>query len=73
LYIPRGFAHGIAVISDEAEFFYKCDNYYSPENERGIMYNDASLNIDWKIDVKKRIISDKDQQNSSFSDFRSLF
>lgn len=72
LYIPRGFSHGIAVLSDEAEFFYKCDNYYSPENERGIIYNDTSLNIDWKIDAEKRIISEKDLKNMSFSDFQSL-
>ena len=73
LYIPRGFAHGIAVISEEAEFFYKCDNYYSPENERGIMYNDASLNIDWRIDAGERIISDKDLKNLMFTDFQSPF
>lgn len=73
LFIPRGFAHGIAVLSKEAEFFYKCDNYYSPENERGIMYNDASLNIDWKIPAEKRIISDKDQKNLAFSGFDLLF
>jgi len=73
LFIPRGFAHGIAVLSEEAEFFYKCDNYYSPENERGIMYNDTSLNIDWKIDDGKRIISEKDQKNLFFNDFKSSF
>lgn len=73
LYIPRGFAHGLAVLSEEAEFFYKCDNYYSPENERGIIYNDASLNIDWKIDPEKRIISEKDQKNMFFRDLKSPF
>jgi dTDP-4-dehydrorhamnose 3,5-epimerase len=73
LFIPRGFAHGIAVISKEAEFYYKCDNYYSPENERGIIYNDASLNIDWKIDAEKRIISEKDQKNLRFGSFESPF
>jgi len=73
LFIPRGFAHGIAVLSEEAEFFYKCDNYYSPENERGIMFNDASLNIDWKIDPEKRIISDKDQKNLAFSGLDFVF
>ncbi|MGJ3234134.1 dTDP-4-dehydrorhamnose 3,5-epimerase [Marivirga sp.] len=73
LFIPRGFAHGIAVLSKDAEFFYKCDNYYSPENERGIMYNDASLNIDWKIPAEKRIISGKDQKNLAFSGFDLLF
>jgi dTDP-4-dehydrorhamnose 3,5-epimerase len=73
LFIPRGFAHGIAVLSEEAEFFYKCDNYYSPENERGIMYNDASLNLNWKITEEKRIISDKDEKNLVFKDFKSPF
>ena len=73
LFIPRGFAHGIAVISEEAEFFYKCDNYYSPENERGIMYNDIFLNIDWRIDAGDRIISDKDLKNLMFTDFQSPF
>lgn len=73
LFIPRGFAHGIAVISESAEFFYKCDNYYSPENERGIMYDDASLNIDWDIDMVNRIISEKDKKNLAFRSFNSPF
>jgi dTDP-4-dehydrorhamnose 3,5-epimerase len=73
LFIPRGFAHGIAVISKEAEFYYKCDNYYSPENERGIIYNDASLNIDCKIYDEKRIISEKDQKNLRIGSFESPF
>ncbi len=73
LFIPRGFAHGIVVLSESAEFFYKCDNYYSPENERGIMYNDASLNIDWKLEESKRIISDKDSKHPSFEEFASPF
>jgi dTDP-4-dehydrorhamnose 3,5-epimerase len=73
LYIPRGFAHGIVVLSESAEFFYKCDNYYSPENERGIAINDASLNIDWKIAVDKRLISEKDKIHGSFADFNSPF
>ncbi|WMN07760.1 dTDP-4-dehydrorhamnose 3,5-epimerase [Marivirga arenosa] len=73
LFIPRGFAHGIAVLSEEAEFFYKCDNYYSPENERGIMFNDTSLNIDWKVEADKMIISDKDLKNQLYESFDSPF
>ena len=49
-FIPHGFAHGFAVLSDYAVFTYKCDEYYHPETEEGIMWNDADLNIDWKID-----------------------
>lgn len=73
LFIPRGFAHGIVVLSEQAEFFYKCDNYYSPENERGIIYNDTSLNIDWRIATSERIISEKDTKHPSFKDFNSPF
>ncbi|MGA2142538.1 MAG: dTDP-4-dehydrorhamnose 3,5-epimerase [Brevinematales bacterium] len=60
LYIPRGFAHGFAVISETAEFFYKCDNYYSRESEAGIRFDDPDLDIDWKIDRAGLIISEKD-------------
>jgi dTDP-4-dehydrorhamnose 3,5-epimerase len=61
LLIPQGFAHGFSVLCDHAEILYKCDNYYKPELERGINYNDPSLNIDWKIDIDKAIISSKDK------------
>lgn len=61
LYVPRGFAHGYVVLTEYAEFFYKCDNYYSKESEAGIFFNDPSLNIDWKIDVSKAILSEKDR------------
>jgi dTDP-4-dehydrorhamnose 3,5-epimerase len=60
LFVPRGFAHGYVVLSDTAHFFYKCDNFYSKENEGGIAFNDASLQIDWQIDLSKAILSDKD-------------
>ena len=60
LFIPRGFAHGFVVLSDTAEFFYKCDNYYSPAAERGIIYNDGDLNINWFLPQEKFIISKKD-------------
>jgi len=61
LYIPRGFAHGYAALSDEVIFQYKCDNYYCPESEGGIAYNDESLAIDWMIDEKDMVISEKDK------------
>ncbi len=59
-FIPRGFAHGYSVISDTAIFSYKCDNDYNPKSEGGINLNDKTLNIDWKIPIDKRIISEKD-------------
>jgi dTDP-4-dehydrorhamnose 3,5-epimerase len=61
LYIPRGFAHGYVVLSDTAEFFYKCDNFYSKEHEGGIHYNDPNLKIDWEIDLDQAILSEKDK------------
>ncbi len=60
LFIPRGFAHGYSVLSDTAEFFYKCDNYYNVQAEGGIMYKDPDLNIDWKIQPELIQISQKD-------------
>ena len=60
LFIPRGFAHGFAVLSDEVIFQYKCDNYYAPQSERGIAWNDPALNIDWRIPADKIILSEKD-------------
>ncbi len=66
LYIPRGFAHGYSVLSDTAIFFYKCDGFYNKENERGILYNDPFLNINWMVDDRSAIVSDKDKLNSTF-------
>lgn len=60
LLIPKGFAHGFAVLSEEAIFYYKCDELYNTDAERGILYNDKSLDIDWMIPEEKQIISDKD-------------
>ncbi len=73
LYIPRGFAHGYAVLSDTALFFYKCDSLYNKAQERGILFNDPDLNIDWAIDTKAAIISDKDKQNVRFRDAEMNF
>lgn len=60
-FIPRGFAHGFVVLSKEATFQYKCDNYYSPESEGSIRWNDPSLNIDWIVSNDKISISEKDK------------
>jgi dTDP-4-dehydrorhamnose 3,5-epimerase len=61
-FIPRGFAHGFVVLSEEAVFQYKCDNYYNKQAESGIHYADSSLNIDWKIPTDDLIVSDKDKE-----------
>lgn len=66
LFVPRGFAHGFIVLSKTAEFFYKCDNYYNPESETGILHNDPDLSIDWKVPSKEIQISPKDFDNQSF-------
>ena len=68
--MPRGFAHGYVVLSETAEFFYKCDNFYSKEHEGAIIYNDPTLNIDWEIDLNKVILSEKDKVNPQFGDHR---
>ncbi len=61
LFIPKGFAHGFSVLSKKAEVMYKCDTFYNKASEGGIVYNDPSLNIDWKIPDKEAIVSEKDQ------------
>lgn len=71
--VPRGFAHGFAVLSEEAEFFYKCDNYYSKENERGIKYDDSTLNIHWDLPHEKVILSEKDQNLPYFLEAEKNF
>ncbi len=60
LFVPRGFFHGFSVLSEEAVFFYKCDNYYDKESEVGVYYQDPSLGIDWNIPKEKQIITEKD-------------
>jgi len=60
LFVPRGFAHGYVVLSETAEFFYKCDNFYSKAHEGGIRYDDATLGIDWEVELEEVILSEKD-------------
>lgn len=72
-FIPRGFAHGFAVLSDIAVFQYKCDNYYHPEADGGISILDETLSIDWQIDKDKAVLSDKDLKHSLLSNFTSPF
>lgn len=62
-FIPKGFAHGFAVLSEEVIFQYKCDNFYSPECEGAIAWNDPDLNIDWHIPTDKVILSEKDRRH----------
>lgn len=72
-FIPKGFAHGFAVLSDIAIFQYKCDEFYHPESESGISILDESLGIDWRIPITDAILSDKDTHNPLFKDFVSPF
>ena len=60
--IPKGFAHGYSILSETAEVFYKCDEFYKKESEGGIIYNDSFLNIDWQVPVGKATISEKDEK-----------
>jgi dTDP-4-dehydrorhamnose 3,5-epimerase len=63
LLVPKGFAHGYSVISETAEVFYKCDEFYNRESERGIDYDDPALQIDWKLPKEKIIVSEKDSHH----------
>jgi len=67
-FIPQGFAHGFSVLSDVAVFTYKCDDFYHPESEAGIAFDDPALAIDWKVPADKAIISDKDRKHPLFKD-----
>ena len=68
VFIPRGFAHGFVVLSEKAIFSYKCDNYYAPEFESGIIWDDIDLNIDWKINNEDIVISNKDIRLQRFEE-----
>lgn len=68
LYIPKGFAHGFSVLSNNAIFIYKCDRYYHKESELGVAYNDFHFAIDWKIPEGKQLLSEKDKNNLYFEE-----
>lgn len=72
-FVPRGFAHGFAVLSETAVFQYKCDNFYSPQADGGISILDDSLGIDWRIPTDKAILSEKDTKHACLKDFDSPF
>ena len=72
-FVPRGFAHGFAVLSETAVFQYKCDNFYAPQADGGISILDASLGIDWKIPTEKALLSEKDTKHALLKDFDSPF
>ena len=72
-FIPRGFAHGFAVLSDEAVFQYKCDNYYEPSADGGISILDDSLGIDWQIPAQEALLSEKDSRHPLLQDFETPF
>ena len=73
LFIPRGFAHGFAVLTAEAVFQYKCDNYYNKESEGAIAWNDPQLAIDWRIPADEVLLSEKDRQTRNMADADFLF
>ena len=75
LFIPKKVAHGFLTLEDNTEIFYKCDNFYYPQSEAGIIWNDSDLNIDWNlkkynIDENELIISEKDKKNISFKEYK---
>ena len=72
-YVPEGFAHGFVVLSDEAEFTYKCTNFYDSEDEGGIIWNDPSIAIDWPIDSKDVILSEKDKKWKTLKEDNVVF
>jgi dTDP-4-dehydrorhamnose 3,5-epimerase len=71
LFVPRGFAHAFVTLEDNTEFMYKVDNFYAPESDSGLIWNDPDLNIDWPI--KDPILSRKDGELQYFKDFTSPF
>ncbi|MBR5835970.1 MAG: dTDP-4-dehydrorhamnose 3,5-epimerase [Bacteroidales bacterium] len=73
MFIPRGFAHGFAVLSEEAVFQYKCDDYYAPQSEGSLAWDDPELGIDWCIPADKVILSDKDKCHPNLKDADGLF
>ncbi|MCU0420029.1 MAG: dTDP-4-dehydrorhamnose 3,5-epimerase [Cyclobacteriaceae bacterium] len=73
LLVPKGFAHGFLVLSEEADVLYKCDTHYHPESEGGIVYNDPAIEIDWKLDPQMFVVSAKDKQYPSMANAEFTF
>ena len=73
LYVPRGFAHGFAVLSESAEILYKCDNYYNKQSEGGLYYNDPAIGIDWRGLADNALLSEKDNVNPMLADATYFF
>ena len=73
LFIPRGFAHGFCVLSEEAVFQYKCDNYYAPHSEGALRWDDQDLSIDWQIPAEDVILSDKDRNHPAMKELEDVF
>jgi dTDP-4-dehydrorhamnose 3,5-epimerase len=70
-FVPRNFAHGFVVLSDQAEFFYKCDNYYNKASEGGLHYADPNLDINWQLPTSSLLVSDKDATLPFFNEMNS--
>lgn len=73
MFVPCGFAHGFVVLSDYATFAYKVDNYYSPKSDRGIAFDDIDLNIDWQLNKKELVLSDKDKNLPNLKELTEFF
>lgn len=71
VFIPKGFAHGFAALSEEVVFQYKCDEYYAPDSEAAIIWNDPDLNIDWRLPAEDVLVSDKDKNHPKLKDFKA--
>ncbi len=68
MFVPRGLAHGFAVLSEEAIFAYKCDNFYAPQSEQAVLWNDPEINIDWQVPADKVILSGKDSKSPTLKE-----
>ena len=73
LFVPYGFAHGFVVLSESATFAYKVDNYYAPEHDRGITFDDKELKINWKLSAEELKLSDKDKTHPTLENTKDLF
>ena len=73
LLVPRGFAHGFVVLEDDTVFAYKVDNYYSPENDRGILFSDKALGVDWQVPLSELNLSAKDRVQPKLEDTQDIF